>query len=57
MLTKTHKKNSAGQHSELFYWTSYGQFKNKMNLPLNKVRKILHGALTIQWIVTFAIGF
>ena len=45
MLTKTHKKNSTGQHSELFYWTCYRQFKSKMNLPLKKVRKIPHGAL------------
>ena len=48
MLTETHKKNWAGQHSELFYWTSYGQFKSKMNLPLEKVSKIPRGAMTIK---------
>ena len=46
MLTETHKKNWAGQHSELLYWTSNGQFKSKMNLPLEKVSKIPLGALT-----------
>ena len=46
VLIETHKKNLAGQHSELFYWTSYGQFKSKMNLPLEKVSKIPRGALT-----------
>ena len=28
------------QHSELLYWTPNGQFKSKMNLPLEKVSKI-----------------
>ena len=46
MLTETHKKNWAGQHSELLYWTSNGQFKSKMNLPLEKVSKIPLGTLT-----------
>ena len=47
MLTETYKKNWAGQHSELLNWTSNGQFKSKMNLPLEKVSKIPLGALTI----------
>ena len=46
MLTETHKKNWAGQHSELLYWTSNGQFKSKMTLPLEKVSKIPLRALT-----------
>ena len=46
VLTETHKKNWAGQHSELLYWPSNGQFKSKMNLPLEKVSKIPLGALT-----------
>ena len=46
VLTETHKKNWAGQHSELSYWTSNGQFKSKMNLPLEKISKIPLGALT-----------
>ena len=53
MLTETHQKNSAGQHSELFYWTSYGQFKSKMNLPLDKVSKIPRGALTNRLVASF----
>ena len=48
MLTETHRKNWAGQHSELFYWTFYGQFKSKMSLPPEKVSKIPRGALTIH---------
>ena len=40
MLAETHKKNWVGQHSELFYWTSYGQFKSKMICPSRKVSKI-----------------
>ena len=48
VLTETHKKNWAAQHSELFYWASYEQFKSKMNLPLEKVSKIPRGALTIN---------
>ena len=46
VLTETHKKNWAGKHSELLYWKSNGQFKSKMNLPLEKVSKIPLGALT-----------
>ena len=46
MWTETHKKNWADQHSELLYYTSNGQFKSKMNLPLEKVGKIPLGALT-----------
>ena len=47
VLTETYKKNWAGQHSELLNWISNGQFKSKMNLPLEKVSKIPLGALTI----------
>ena len=47
VLVKTHKKNMAGRHSELLYWISKGQFKNKMDLPLEKISKITCGALTI----------
>ena len=46
VLTETHKNNWAGQHSELSYWASNGQFKSKVNLPLEKVSKIPLGALT-----------
>ena len=46
VLVKTHKQNLAGQHSELLYWTSNGQFKSKMDLPLEKISKITCGALT-----------
>ena len=46
MLTETRKKNWAGQHLELLYWTPKEQFKSKMNLPLEKVSKIPLGALT-----------
>ena len=53
VLAETHKKNWAGQHSELLYWTPNGQFKSKMNLPLEKVSKlkIPLGALTIALFV------
>ena len=54
VLTETHKKNWAGQHSELLYWTSNGQFKSKMNLPLEKVSKIPLGALTTTVPVIFS---
>ena len=47
VLTETYKKNWAGQHSELLNWIMNGQFKSKMNLPLEKVGKIPLGALTI----------
>ena len=40
------QENWAGQHSEFLYWSSDGQFKSKMNLPLEKVSKIPLGALT-----------
>ena len=46
VLTETHKKNWASQHSELLYWRSNRQFKSKMDLPLKKVSKINRGALT-----------
>ena len=46
MLVETHKKNLVGRHSELLYWTSNGQFKRKMDLPLEKISKTTFGALT-----------
>ena len=46
MLVKTHKKYWAGRHSKLLYWTSNGQFKSKIDLPLKKVSKITCDALT-----------
>ena len=36
VLTESHKKNWAGQHSELLYWKSNGHFKSTMDLPLEE---------------------
>ena len=50
MLIEAHKKNLTKQHSELFYWTSNEQFKNKMDLPLEKESKITSASLTIPYV-------
>ena len=36
-MVEIHKKNLAGQHSQLLYWTSNGQFKSKIQLLLKTV--------------------
>ena len=49
VLVETHQKDWPGQHSELLYWTSNGQFKSKMDLlTLDKVSnyKVTRGSLT-----------
>ena len=54
MLVEAHKKNYTKQHSELFYWTSNGQFRSKMDLCLGKVSKITSASQTKRqfWIRT-----
>ena len=47
-MIQPHKKNETKQHAELLYLTSNGQFKSKMNLPLEKVSKITSASLTIN---------
>ena len=51
MLVEAHKKNLTKQHSELFYLTFNGQFKSKMDLPLEKVSKITSSSLTKTLII------
>ena len=47
MLIESHEINRAKQHSELLYQASNGQFKSKMDLPLEKVAKITPASPTI----------
>ena len=46
VLTETQKKNWAGQHSELLYWTTNGQFKMENGFAPRGVSTIPLGALT-----------
>ena len=38
VLIEAHKKNLTKQHSELFYWTSNGQFKSEMDFAPREVK-------------------